>query len=212
MKATALFSAIVATLVASPPAFAATNLISDGDFSSPNQGGSWSIYSPGIDGWVNTSNDGIEIGASPIYGLPCANADCQNLEVNANQFDTDQQTVSGLIPGDWYQLSFLYGGRTSGGPDALNVFFGGKYLTTDSGSIGSWSENVFRIQATSSTETLVFSSEPTTGDPSYGNEITNVSLMQTIPEASTWAMLVLGLGCLGFLKRKHHKEAVSAFI
>ena len=66
-------------------------------------------------------NDEVEVGYSPIYGLSCVNAACQNLEVNGNTFGDDYQTVTGLTVGDTYTLSYLYGGRTSGGPDTLDV-------------------------------------------------------------------------------------------
>jgi hypothetical protein len=188
---------------------AKANLITDGDFSLPNQGGGWSIYYPGTNGWVNTNNDGIEIGTSPIYGLPCANAACQQLEVDANTFDTDGQPVSGLTVGQAYTLAWLYGGRTSGGPDFLNVYFGGQFLTQDSGSVGYWTPNSFTVVATATTEDLVFSSVPTTGSPSYGNEITNVSLNAT-PLPSTWTMLIAGFIGLGFFAYRGTKKGSAA--
>ena len=48
---------------------AATNLISDGDFSSPALNGGWTIGSPSLDGWTSLVGDGIEIGGSSNYGL-----------------------------------------------------------------------------------------------------------------------------------------------
>jgi len=201
-------AAVAATaLLAATVAFAGPNLISDGDFSSPAQGGGWSIYSPGADGWTNTNGDGIEIGYSPIYGLPCDNSGCQSLEVNANTFDTDQQIVSGLHIGTTYKLSWDYGGRTSGGPDFLDVYFGGAYLTQDSGSVGSWTPNTFFVTATSTSEALVFQSLITGGAPSYGNEITNVSL--SAPEPATWAMMLAGFVGLGFLGFRRSRQTNS---
>jgi hypothetical protein len=196
----------------------ANNLITDGDFSSPGQGGGWTIYYPGTDGWVNTGGsgglDGIEIGTSTIYGLPCVNAACQQLEVNANYFDTDQQTVSGLTVGKTYDLSWLYGGRTSGGPDLLNVSFGGTPLVQDGGSTGVWSLNSFLVTATATSETLVFSSVVTGGDPSYGNEITNVSLTAT-PLPAALPLFAGGLGIIGLIggrrrKSKKHSRLAAA--
>jgi hypothetical protein len=218
MRKSYLRVAIAATaIMTASAAFAGPNLISDGDFSSPNQGGGWSIYYPGIDGWVNSYgndnsgnlySDGIEIGTSPIYGLPCDNGGCQNLEVNANYFDTDEQIVSGLTVGTTYKLTWDYGGRTGGGPDFLDVYFGGKWLTTDSGSIGYWTPNTFLVTATSTSEALVFSSEITSGAQSYGNEITNVSL--SVPEPATWAMMAAGFAGLGFLGLRGRRMAPRA--
>ena len=205
------FSAAIVTAAALGLAStqAKANLISDGDFALPLQGGGWSIYSPGTNGWVNTNNDGVEIGTSPIYGLPCVNAGCQQLEVNANTFDTDGQSVSGLTVGQSYTLSWLYGGRTSGGPDFLNVFFGGHLLTLDSGSVGFWTLNTFTVVATATTEDLIFSSVTTDGLPSYGNEITNVSLNAT-PLPSTWTMLIAGFAALGFFACRGRSKGSAA--
>src|ERR1700753_1704403 len=157
---------------------ASVNLITNGDFSNPNQGGGWNIYTPGVAGWTNVSGDGVEIGNSGIYGLSCQNAGCQNLEVNANTFGAVQQVVSGLTVGAYYDLSFLYGARNSGGPDTLNVYFGvappsaSSFLTVDfdpttgNSGLNSWTANNFRLQATATSETLYFQSGITSGIPS----------------------------------------------
>ena len=201
-------SAAVALIALGGASARAANLIQDGDFSSPNVGSSWGEF--GGTGWSNNdpSNPGaIEIGYSPIYGMPCASAGvCQNMEVNANDFDASFQTVNGLTIGAQYNLSWLYGGRDSGGPDYLDVYFGGQYLTTNSGSIGVWSANNYVVTATATSETLVFASQSTSGAPSYGNEITNVSLT-AVPEPATWAMMMVGLGGLGMALRSRRQSA-----
>jgi hypothetical protein len=201
-----------AAVFAASSAFAGQNLIVNGDFSTPSVAPGWSEWSPGTaqTGWTSV-NDAIEIGYSPIYGLPCANAACQQLEVNANTFGDNYQNVSGLKVGDKYTLSYLYGGRTSGGPDLLDVYFGGNLLTIDSGSIGVWTLNAFSITATATTEKLEFISQVTAGLPSYGNEITNVSL--SAPEPSSWVMMILGfagLGYAGYRKAKGSQVFLAA--
>jgi hypothetical protein len=212
------------SLAAAGGAAHAAALINDGDFSNPNQNGSWSIYSPGINGWMNDNGDGVEIGNSDIYGLACENAGCQNLEVNANTFDTDSQTVTGLIVGDTYDLSYLYGERSSGGPQMLDVYFGAalpssaSFLTQDTtpgpGNNGpnSWTLNSFVVQAVATSETLYFQSLATSGSPSYGNEITNVSLtaVTAVPEPATWAMFLAGFGAIGFMMRASRRKGAIA--
>ncbi len=199
MRVMSLRGAVAAVgILAASSAFAGPNLIVNGDFSTPNVGLGWNEWSPGTTqtGWTSV-NDAIEIGNSPNnYGLPCASPGCQNLEVNANTWGDDYQIVTGLTVGDWYRLSYLYGGRITGGPDALDVNFGGVHLTTDSGSVGSWTLNSFLVEATAPSEKLEFISQVTSGNPGYGNEITAVSL--STPEASTWAMMALGFATLGF--------------
>jgi PEP-CTERM motif len=208
MLSTALRVAVAAaaTLAAST-AFAGVNLISDGDFSNPNQGGGYTIYSPGINGWTSTIGDGVEIGYSPLYGLPTENAGGQNLELNANTYGTDSYTVSGLKVGATYDLSWDYGGRTSGGPSSATVSFGGVVLANDTDSIGTWTYNWFQVVATSTTEDLVLTAAAT-GAPSYGNEFTNFSL-SAVPEPSTWAMMGLGFAGLAFAGYRARRTAIS---
>jgi len=60
----------------------AGQLIVNGDFSNPNEGGGWSLSnSVPLD---QRQRDIVEIGASGVYGLGCYTASCQNMEVNAN--------------------------------------------------------------------------------------------------------------------------------
>jgi hypothetical protein len=79
------------------------------------------------------------------------------------------------------------------------------------GSIGVWTLNTFSITATATTEKLEFISQVTDGLPSYGNEITNVSL--SAPEPSSWVMMMLGfagLGYAGYRKAKGSQVFLAA--
>jgi hypothetical protein len=209
----AALAALTATtaLIAFGPAQAGVNLISDGDFSTPAVGGGWSMFSNGqVGAWQNTNGDTLEVGNNGIYGLSCYSSSiCQNLEVNANTYDTVTQTVSGLSVGQAYTLSWAYGGRPGGGPQALDVSFGGQLLTTDTGSEGVWTDNSFRFLATSGTETLQFASRNLGGLPSYGNEITNVSLT-AVPEPAAWATMLLGFFGLGAALRANRRSSIQA--
>jgi hypothetical protein len=187
------------------------NMIRNGDFSNPNVGGGYAFFATLPGGWVNDNSDTLEVGTSTIYGLPCATAACQNLEVNANTFDTVSQTVSGLTVGETYDLSWLYGGRPGGGTQVLDVSFGGAPVTSDTGSIGVWTLNSFEVTATSTTETLTFASEVTDGLPSYGNELTDVSLVTLpVPEPAAWAMMLAGFGGLGAAMRARRRIRATA--
>ena len=214
MKRTMLLAsvALAAATMAAGTAQAGANLIVNGDFGSPPVAPGWALFNS-ITGWTNSNTpaDTIEVGASPIYGLPCISTGggCQNLEVNANNFDAVSQTITGLTAGQTYDLSWEYGGRPGGGPQTLDVSFGGSPVTVDTGSLGAWSLNQFQVTALSSVEVLQFSSEVTSGLPSYGNEVTNVSLL-AVPEPATWSVMLLGIFGMGALLRRTRK--VVAFV
>lgn len=46
------------------------------------------------------------------------------------------------------------------------------------------------------------------GNGSYGGSLSFSPLRQAVPEASTWAMMILGLGAVGFAMRRSRKEQV----
>ncbi len=195
-------------------AFAASNLVTNGDFANPNVGTGWGLYSS-IPGWTSATGatsitDTIEVGGSGNYGLGCANTTgCQNLELNANTFGNVYQTLTGLTAGMTYTVSYLYSGRTGGGLSALDAYFGTQLLTTNSSSVSSWTSNVFNVVATGTSETITFSALATSGNPSYGNEITNVSVTAVPgPVAGSGLFSALGLGAFAFWQlRRRQKTA-----
>ncbi|MGH7024885.1 MAG: PEPxxWA-CTERM sorting domain-containing protein [Caulobacteraceae bacterium] len=183
--------------------------IVNGDFATPNVGGSYGFFSS-IPGWVNDTGDSFEVGTSTVYGLPCITAACQNLEVNATEFGDASQTISGLVIGDTYDLSWEYGGRNGGGLQSLLVSFGGAPLTTDSsdGVTSVWTLNSFDVVATSTSETLTFQSLDEGGSSSYGNEITAVSI--SVPEPADWALMLGGFGAMGGAIRFGRRRRLAA--
>jgi len=206
MKKFTSLAAAAFVLLASAPAHALTNLVLNGDFSAPAlpSGQSYSIFSS-IPDWTNAAiynggADGLEIGKSSVYGLPCANAACLNLEVNAYTFGDVKQTVTGLVAGKTYDLSWDYGGRNGGGAQQLDVYFGGALVAVDSstGANAKWTHNAFAIVATGPSETLEFKSLNVGGTASYGNELANVTLFAPAPGP---AGSILTLALLPLLRR-----------
>ena len=190
----------------------ATSLIVNGSFETPSVvgGQGWAGFANGaIPGW--TSNDtgdasgpgGTEIDYTQILQMPNY-AGVQSLEVDGWGFDTVTQTVSGLTPGQEYQISWAYGVRPGSGPQQLVVTFGGNALTTDSTTGNDptgWTLNTFRFFATGTSEDLVFAAVDTSvtgGNSKVGNELDAVSL-EAIPEPATLPLLLTGIGLLAFL-------------
>jgi hypothetical protein len=202
-------AAIAAAAVAvSAPAFAG-NLIDNGDFSQPFTDGFAAHLDNGSFGWSNASESTYEIGYSMIYGMPCADFGCQNLEVNGDNLGDVSQTVSGLTVGDDYQVSFLYGGRTGGGPEGIDFLLNGvQEGGAITGSFGVWTPYTFLFTATGTTETVEFQALNLGGAPSVGNEITEVSL--GLPEPASWALMIAGFGLAGVGLRRRRATACAA--
>lgn len=202
----------VAILVGSVDAANATNLVVNGNFSNPNTG-SWGAFANGsVAGWTNTSNgDGIEIGAVGTYGASAYNGATQLAELNGSTPDTISQTITGLVVGQTYNVSWGYGERPGSGAAQTNVTFGGQLIATDTTPSDpasfTWVANSYNIVATSASENLVFQAIngiQNAGSLSYGNAITAVSV-SPVPEAEEWAMMLVGLGLIG-VAAKSKKE------
>jgi hypothetical protein len=191
MKKLILIAGLTAAL--SAPSFAATNLVSNGAFN-------------GTAGWSGV-NDGVEVLNSGVYGLSCQNATCTNMEVLANHSpDSMYQDVSGLVIGQAYDLSYLFGGRARQNA-SMTTSFGGATIagSSISGYSGVWVEQAFAIVATAATERLEFTAVALNGCSSCGAEVTNVSLT-AVPEVSTWAMMLAGFVGLGFVGYRRQKS------
>ena len=205
---TVLAAAALVACGAASSAGASTNLIVNGDFSSPNVNGGWTIQNA-IGGWVSRNGNGVEIGASGVYGLPTISASGQHLEVNGYGFGDVYQNVN-LTAGQRYVLTFFYGGRPDGGEQKLNVFAGDDLLTATplTGSYGSWTKQSFSFIAKGGLTPIEFKSLATSGLSSYGNEVANVSL-SAVPEPAAWGMMIAGFGMVGGLVRRRRPAARS---
>ena len=188
---------LLAPAILPKAAFAGPELIQNGTFA----GGSNADWTATMNSDGNP--DTVEVNPSYIYGLSAYDGNVYNLEVNANAVDTVTQLVTGLVVGQFYDLSWGYGNRGGGGPQAMTVSFGGQMLVTDSydGSTNpyTWTANNFLIEATATSELLSFASIDEGGLPSYGNEISDVTL---IPEPASLAMLVVGLAGISVVRRR----------
>jgi hypothetical protein len=160
---------------------------------------------------------------------------------NLNQGDSSiYQTVTGLTPGQSYQLSFDWGGvqlANWSGPttEAMKVWFGNAPLSGQSQSTATvaecthcfsgWMTSTMNFIAQSSTQVLTFEGIGTPSGTPPMLVLDGVSLTDTpstppappvvaaVPEASTWAMLLLGcvaIGGHGMSRRRAQKQDPAA--
>jgi len=194
-------------LVGAVPSFADTkvNQVVNGDFNTtPALGaGGWSDFANGtVAGWTGSAGS-IEIDTPGAIGPGTNPFSSQSLEVNANSPETVSQTITGLTVGQTYVLSFAYGDRPGSGDESMNVLLDGALITTENNNFYvntptlAWHDGGYAIVATSTSETLSFVGLADSGQPSFGNEVTNVALVAT-PEPSTWLLMLSGIGLLGF--------------
>jgi hypothetical protein len=141
--------------------------------------------------------------------------------VNAGQLT---QTISGLTVGRTYDLTFywaaaqyeccggsIYNGASS---NSWSASLGAETQSTPVVSIAShgfsgWMGASFDYTATSTSEVLSFMATGTSSVPPVAL-LDGVSLVM-VPEPSTWALMVLGFGGLGFAAYRRTKRSAAAF-
>ncbi|SFL97519.1 FxDxF family PEP-CTERM protein [Rugamonas rubra] len=214
MRTSFIRLAAAATLLAAGAANADTNLVVNGSFEAPLINTAWTPAST-VPGWTSSAggNSAFEIQTDGAHGgnggFNSHAADGQQyLELNTDRLTsiTQNVTTSGLAT---YTLSFAYAGRpdtANGATSSMNVYWGGQLLNA-SPLIGlvnnSWS--VFTLSglhaAGASTE-LKFESLGPLSSPTYGSYLDNVSVTAAVPEPETYAMMLLGMGIVGFIARR----------
>lgn len=131
------------------------------------------------------------------------------------------QTVTGLTVGKTYDLSFNYAfGQQSG--------FSGdteQHITASFGSwsavvptpdealpslgFSGWSTYTTSLTATDTSETLSFLAYGNLPVPPFAL-VSDVSLTGTVPEPSTWALMLLGFGGLGYAGFRSRRRTIAA--
>lgn len=132
-----------------------------------------------------------------------------------------QQTLSSLVTGKEYTVSFDWAAAQQSGFSGLtssgwNVSVGGvQDFSTGNLGIGNhgfsgWQTSFFNFVASGPSETLSFLSTGTGGaaEPPF-SLLDSVSVSATVPEPSTWAMMVIGFGLLGYAGFRRRRVATS---
>ncbi len=220
MISTSLRGAVAAAaVVAASSAFAAANLVADGDFSNPWGGSTFTDYLSGstFGPWTVTGSGSGPYGSA---GVDLIGGYWQAPTSGGGSVDLDglypggiEQTLT-LTSGKTYDLSFYLSGNPDGFPTTKSVTvsignFDETYTYTL--SAGNSHTNMLYQLVTAqfvagSTNTLSFSSNDGGGSP-FGPVVGGVSV--AVPEASTWAMVGLGFAGLAFAGYRSRRTAIS---
>lgn len=198
-----LASGLLAVLSAAPAS--ATTI----DFNGIAAANSFVNYNNGpltLSGVTFTGDGTIFVIDAGYYGSPYPNGGYLNIDY-AGPVDT----LNISMPGGVHNISFDFGGLFGGGIASAGVSINGGPATTitSSNSItGTSSLDHFSFSSGAAISTLTLTLPDT---PIY-NAIDNFSFTAAVPEPSTWVMMILGFGGLGFLayRRKRHSHALAA--
>ena len=227
---------------------AATNLVTDGNFTTlthgPGElGGGPAVSNTVATGWTSAGYNFVlavadqavnsEFGANDLAlwdqangggngwnGLAAAGGNIAAIDGAFLQGPLFQ-SVSGLIIGQSYDLSFYYAfGQEAGftGATTQNLDWTlGSDVNSGSGniSVGSkaftgWTPVNDSFTATATTETLSFLSAASPQTPPFALHVAMLSIPPAIPEPATWAMFLVGFGLLGAVARRRRAHAVTA--
>jgi hypothetical protein len=125
---------------------------------------------------------------------------------------TLSQTITGLTAGTQYTLSFESALAQQVGFDGANsnnywqVGFGNATqnstaLSIASGGFSGWTTSTLNFTASGASQVLSFLAQGSPGAPPF-LLLDNVSLAAAVPEPSTWGMLLVGIGMIGFMARR----------
>lgn len=173
----------------------------------PSAGGYTTVAT--ADGWTGGPN-GIEL-QNNVAGAPAANGGSVFVELDTFA----NSSMSRTIGAGSYDLSFLYSPRPGipASSNGIEVFLNGVLLsppglvTADGGGATSWS-TVSTSFVAAPGSILTFAAEGTSD--SLGGYVDNITL-SAVPEPTTWAMMLIGVGMVGFgLRTRKTSAAVAA--
>jgi choice-of-anchor C domain-containing protein len=204
----------LAISAAGSPATAAVNLITNGSF----ELGSFTAAPFDTLGSGSGAMTGWTIGGHSIdwigsYWQPGDGA--RSVDLSGDAPGSVSQTIA-TVGGQTYTVSFLLAGNPDGPPETKDIvvnvggvdynFFFPQSPNTKP-SMG-WTPVSFNFLATDTNETITFSSNIVTNNTAYGPALDLVSV-SAVPEASTWAMMLLGFAGVGFLAYRRARKITT---
>lgn len=218
--------ALAAAMLGVSCAQASAGYVTDGNFTNnisgfQTLGAGQQIGGP--NGWTVTGNS-VDLIGSYWQAPPASPSGSGSVDLDGNAPGGIQQTINNIAPGT-YILSFYLSGNPDGGnalktdltslsntvPVASQSFLFTTGPTGANNSHGSMNYVLETMQFTigpGETSTVLSFTSQDQGNSPYGPVIGDVSI-SAVPEASTWAMMILGFAGVGFLA--YRRKAASGF-
>jgi hypothetical protein len=199
---------------------ARANLLTNGGFDDTSgfvaDGNDTMTLGPGsttMTGWVVTTNNVAWIGPSNPFGVTGSNGSGYFLDLqgysDGSPYAGVQQTLATCATCG-YQLTFFLGSDTGAGiPDSITASASGQsqtFTSTNTGQSNLWEQETFNFTATGASTTISLLGNTIPGGFYIG--LDTVDLEQTsgpissVPEPSTWAMMILGFAGVGFMAHR----------
>lgn len=163
--------------------------------------GSWGVYQS-LPGWTTASGSGIEV-RNAVAGNSFDGANYVELDSYNNS--SMSQAVTTTV-GALYTLSFAYSAREGVAYDSnpIQALWNGTSVATVSAEGNGQSGNVWNVYSYTVTgtghDTLTFAALG--NNDTLGGSLDAVSLTAAVPEPSTWALMLGGMGLIGFTARR----------
>ena len=186
------------------------NLVVDGNFDTPSGGTTFTTYSSPFGGW--TVGGSVDLIGGYWQAPPGGGG---SVDLDGNSVGSISQVLN-LTAGQDYNLSFAFAGNPDGGPTtkdfsvSINGATSNFSFDTTGASLTTMNFKTasFDFIATGGPTTLSFTSLDTSASPFYGAAIGNVSVT-AVPEPATAALVMLGLGVLGFAARRRRDDSIG---
>lgn len=191
---------IAAALLAAP-LMASANMVVNGSFEADAQAaGTWGIY-PNLTGWTG-GQFGIEL-RNNVAGAAYDGVNFVELDTTHNSLMN--QSI-GTSLGEMYEVSFAYSGRpgVSAASNGIEVFWNGLsqgvFAVAGAPSGHLWNVYTLNVTGAAGSSSLMFRAVGV--DDSYGGSLDAVSVTTAVPEPETYALMLAGLGAIGFVARR----------
>jgi hypothetical protein len=129
-----------------------------------------------------------------------------NTNIETNLPGSFSLALSGLTSGSTYTLSFYIAARPGFTADPFNVSIGADNLGNWTASSPTWTQETVTFTYNGAATLDFTGTAQGAGDFSVGVDAVSVS---TIPEPSTWAMMIAGFAGLGLIGARRGRRAVS---